>query len=94
MQTIGRKCPSKTPGGYAPGRCSYCGVVWPRNKLKRDAAGLYACPDDWSGRDIVTLSRLNAEASRNRRERPAHDDGVTGIDTESPAVPIPPYTPH
>jgi hypothetical protein len=40
--------------------CDYCGIFWYQSDLRKDAAGFYACPDDQSGRDVVTLDRQNA----------------------------------
>lgn len=45
--------------------CDYCGVYWMRSRMRLDASGYYACPDDQSGRDAVTLSRQNAEGGRS-----------------------------
>lgn len=93
MITIGRKWPRSAPRGDAPRRCDYCGVPWRRSLLTKDAAGFYACPDDRKGRDVVTLSKLNAEAARRPQAVYPKNEG-TGLDTESPAIPIPPYTPN
>lgn len=54
-------------------RCGYCGVVWMRSRLIRDRAGLYACPDDQAGRDVVTLSELNAAGAQELRQTPQRD---------------------
>jgi hypothetical protein len=40
--------------------CDYCGIKWYMSELRKDAAGFYACPDDQSGRDVVTLDRQNS----------------------------------
>jgi hypothetical protein len=48
--------------------CSYCGAVYLRSELWKDAQGLLNCPDEGTGRDPVTLGRMLAEdAVRNRR---------------------------
>lgn len=50
---------------------------------------MLACPDDVDGRDVVTLSLLNAKAAAQRDLRSgAPSDGIT-MDREEPAVPIP-----
>jgi len=90
MRTIGRKW--RGPRGSYPARCSYCGVIWPSDKLVKDRAGMLACPDDRAGRDVVTLSIANAKAAKRGEGRPPPPDGMT-MDRESPAIPIPPYTP-
>lgn len=92
MQTISRRWPRNAPRGDAPARCGYCGVIWRRSQLVKDRAGLLACPDDRSGRDIVTLSMLNAQGAKQNRGTVTPSDGIA-MDRESPAVPIPPYTP-
>lgn len=60
--------------------CSICGVAWPRSMLVRKADGQLYCPDDRSGRDAVTLSRLNAARKRQPEQRP-RDGG--GFDSRS-----------
>lgn len=50
---------------------------------------MLACPDDRRGRDIVTLSELNARAASEQRfVSGVPSDGIT-MDREKPAVPIP-----
>lgn len=50
---------------------------------------MLACPDDVDGRDVVTLSMLNAKAAAQRDLRSGvPTDGIT-MDRESPATPIP-----
>lgn len=71
MQTIGKKWHGD-PGDYTA-MCDLCGVYWPRSKLWKDAAGSLRCPDEGDGRDAVTLSRLEARASRKRFRKPASD---------------------
>lgn len=88
MRTIGRHWPANAPRGDAPARCSYCGVIWRRSQLARDRSGNLACPDDRAGRDIVTLSLLNAQGAKQNRGSTGPTDGVT-MDRESPAIPIP-----
>jgi hypothetical protein len=59
VSTIGRHYRGSTRDAFAVA-CDYCGVSWPRFKLRRDGAGLFACPDEGDGRDARTLDRLNA----------------------------------
>lgn len=67
MRTMPRKYPSPAPRGEHRRLCDYCGILWYASDLRRDAAGLYACPDDQSGRDVVTLARANqADAAAAR----------------------------
>lgn len=54
-----RRYPFPAPKGERRYRCDYCGIVWYMSQLRKDAAGFYACPDDQSGRDVVTLDRAN-----------------------------------
>lgn len=56
--------------------CDYCGVAWRRSQMRKDRAGLWACPDDVKGRDVVTLSEGNAAAAKAHRQ--AHSVGVGG----------------
>jgi hypothetical protein len=60
MRTMSRKYPFPAPRGERRYVCDYCGMTWYMSQLRRDAAGFYACPDDQSGRDTVTLNRQNA----------------------------------
>ncbi len=53
--------------------CDYCGVLWPRSRLRRDGAGLLSCPDEGDGRDSVTLSRLNAAGAASMPTIKARD---------------------
>lgn len=62
MRTMPRKYSQPAPRGERRHRCDYCGIVWYMSQLRQDAAGYYACPDDQSGRDTVTLNRANAAA--------------------------------
>jgi hypothetical protein len=67
MRTIGRKRKLDSPNGDVVVLCSYCGVLWYRSQLVRDAAGNLACPDDSPGLDIVSASLGNAAAASNRQ---------------------------
>lgn len=54
-----------------------------RWELRRDRAGLLACPDEGDGRDMVTLGEGNAlQASRPRYTAPPRDGG--NIDNDGP----------
>lgn len=64
MRTMPRQYQGPAPRGERRYPCDYCGITWYMSQLRRDAAGFYACPDDQSGRDVVTLDRQNA-TSRN-----------------------------
>jgi len=90
MRTIGRKWPKSAPRGDAPARCSYCGVIWRRSQLVRDRSGNLACPDDQSGRDVATLSFLNAQAAANRDLMSgAPSDGLVSTQETITATPGP-----
>lgn len=54
-------------------KCGYCGVMWMRSEMVRDAAAILACPDDQAGKDLVTLARENAAGTMELRERPQRD---------------------
>ena len=72
MLTMPRRYPFPAPRGERREYCSYCGILWYRSSLRRDAAGFLACPDDQGGRDTVTLDRLNAAGAQQvRLPRPA-----------------------
>jgi hypothetical protein len=58
MRTIGRHWNSRTKGDYT-WHCDYCGFAWKRSALRKDGAGLYVCPQEGRGRDVVTLTELN-----------------------------------
>lgn len=75
MRTIGRHWPSKAPRGDFQALCDYCGVMWRRSQLKRDRAGMLACPDDAKGKDGVTLAQENAAQAGQPRGPLAIRDG-------------------
>lgn len=75
MRTIGLQRPADSPRGDYATRCDYCGVRWLRSKLRRDASGLLACPDE-TGADMVTLSRANAAAARRPQPKPTDGGGA------------------
>ncbi len=85
MRTIGRRIRS---GERERALCSYCGTLWDRDKLFRDAAGLLSCPQEGKGRDAVTLTRANVASAlataQSHRSNP-HDPGQY---QKEPAVPI------
>ncbi len=58
MRTIGRHWPTSAPSGDYQANCSYCGVMWRRSQLRKDASGNYACPREGSGLDKAALSEL------------------------------------
>lgn len=88
MRTIGRRWPKSAPRGDAPARCSYCGVIWRRSQLVRDRSGNLACPDDRDGRDVATLSFLNAQGAQSRQiTSNAPSDGI--VSTSDTITPIP-----
>lgn len=43
--------------------CDYCGVSWHRKKLRLDAAGFLACPDDSRGRTAIEIDAQRAADS-------------------------------
>lgn len=72
MRTVGKKW--RGPKGDYAATCDYCGVRWPRSKLRRDHAGLLVCPDEGTGLDRVALDEANAALTRPRPAWP-HDGG-------------------
>jgi len=91
VRTVGRHWDGR-PRNDVLSNCSYCGVLYPRSKLRRDRAGLLACPKDRGG-DVVTLSEGNAQAAQRYGHKPPHPDpGQYDIDaTDTP--PTPPWGP-
>ena len=78
--TIRRKW-SKSPKGDYQAMCDYCGVMWRRSKLWRDASGLLVCPDEGNGRSAVLLSNLEAQAAAEIRGPTARNDGGNFVKT-------------
>lgn len=76
MRTIPRRLSRDRPRGDYRAMCDYCGCTWHRSDLMRDASGLLRCPDE-TGRDAVTLDRLNARHSMQRRPVYRKDGGST-----------------
>lgn len=89
-RTIPRKRPRTSPHGDTERECSYCGVVWLRSQLRRDAAGLLACPDDVSGLDAVTLSEGNANWASQHRMGQFTGESDGGIEPPN-TTPAPPF---
>jgi hypothetical protein len=71
MHTIGKHNTLQL-GDFAM-ECHYCQTLWPRSKLRRDAAGFLSCPDEGPGRDSVTLARLNAQGAASMPPIKARD---------------------
>lgn len=68
--------------------CGYCGVIWRRSQLVRDRSGQLVCPDDRRGRDVATLSFLNAQGAANRQvSSGAPSDGI--VSTTETITPTP-----
>lgn len=94
MRTIGRRWPKSAPRGDAPGRCSYCSVLWRRSLLVKDRSGAYACPQCKDGRDVVTLSLLNArDAAQPRGKGSVPSDGIVSTVETITAIPGPTFGP-
>ena len=74
MRTVGRHQPSGPMGTFT---CDVCGVLWPRAKLKKKRDGLWHCPDDFPGKDSVTLSEGNANAASRPRGHKQYPDGAS-----------------
>lgn len=78
--TIGRRWSRTRPSGDYPAECAFCGVLWPRSKLRRDADGKLYCPDEGDGEcqgelDQGNLSGRMAAAQRSAR-RGRVPDGI------------------
>jgi len=66
MRTVGRRI---RPGERRRVQCDRCNTLWDKRQLRRDAEGMWVCPQEGPGRDGVTLTRGNAEASRASAQR-------------------------
>lgn len=75
MRTVGRRWPGSAPRSDYVALCAYCGTHWRRSQLRVDAAGRLYCPQEGSGRDAVTLARLNAAGAQERTKTPPQDRG-------------------
>lgn len=78
--TMPRRYVGPAPKGERRRTCDYCGIPWYQSVMRRDAAGLWACPDDQAGRDTVTLDRLNASGSPAAETVSVIDGGVRVVD--------------
>jgi hypothetical protein len=74
---VGRHWPKRAPRGDFSAECDICGVVWRRSQLELKADGFLYCPDDVSGRDIVTLNEGNVAAARAREMAVPRESGGT-----------------
>ena len=61
--------------------CDYCGIIWPRSKLRLDGAGRLVCKDEGPGLDYVTLQERDA-VSRERIGREGNREAM-GTNAES-----------
>lgn len=83
MRTIGHKIRDKASQGGFPAMCA-CGIMWPRNQLRRSADGQLRCPLE-KGRDAVELDRANAQGALGHDEvNHWGDAGETPMGTEPP----------
>lgn len=79
MRTIGRRWPADKPFGEFVSVCDYCGVPWYRSQLRRDGAGLLACPDEGDGPSATEQLEANAEKAMRwageqaERAQPVYD---------------------
>jgi hypothetical protein len=81
MRTSGRRIRN---GERERAECSYCGAVYDRRDLVREASGLLRCPTEGNGRDVVELTRdsvATAEAWAARKISEPHDPGPLRRDT-------------
>lgn len=44
--------------------CDYCGTLWDKRDLHRDAQGLWVCPQEGTGRDAITLTKANVASAK------------------------------
>ena len=63
MRTVGTKIPASMPYNDIVIMCDYCGAHQYRSKMRKDAAGLWACSRHGDGRDAVTLAEEAAAAA-------------------------------
>ena len=75
MRTVNRKI---RPGERRRILCDYCSTLWDKRDLRRDASGLWVCPQEGPGRDGVTLTKGNAEALRAYANRLRVPGEITG----------------
>lgn len=66
--------------------CDYCGVMWRRSQMRKDRAGLLACPDDVKGRDTVTLAEGNAAAAKAHQDNQHRASGGRVVGTNVSAA--------
>lgn len=74
MRTIGKDWPQSARGS-GTASCDYCGVAWPRNKLRRDRSGHLFCPDEGCGADRTALDEGNALGASRKRPGVYGDEG-------------------
>lgn len=74
MKTVGRHHPRGKPIGTFT--CDTCGVLWHRHEMRRKRDGLWYCPDDYPGKDSVTLSEQAARDGTRPQGRKYHPDGA------------------
>ena len=75
MRTVGHKI---RPGERRRIYCDRCNTLWDKRDLKRDAEGMWVCPQEGPGRDGATLTRGNAEHLRAYAERLRVPGEITG----------------
>ncbi len=75
MRTVGRRI---KPGERRRIKCDRCNTLWDKRELRRDAEGMWVCPQEGPGRDGATLTRGNADALRAYAQRLRVPGEITG----------------
>lgn len=85
MRTVGRKI---KPGERRRIKCDHCSTLWDKRQLRRDADGLWTCPQEGPGLSAVALTRGNAEALRDYAQRLRVPGEITGRYGDKDVTPL------
>ncbi len=82
MRTVGRHRPKSSPKGDYLTFCSYCGTAYLRSQLYVDSTGLFVCPDEGVGLDVIATEQANLDMTRVF-ERSDHDAPEDPLSTDT-----------
>lgn len=75
MRTIPKNWALTAGSQDYPAMCSYCGVPWPRSRLRKDGGGKLACPDEGRGLSVFEAQQEDAASAAGLGQRKNMSDG-------------------
>lgn len=75
MRTIPPNWPNFASSQDYPAKCDFCGVVWPRSRLRKDGNGRLVCPDEGRGLSIYEAQQAETAFYEGLGKRHNASDG-------------------